>query len=155
MALEGKSGGLQKRVAVTIYRDFPAMAIFNVEYSNQGKARLAIRGWSNGQYVMTAHAQAQHPAFWSYQSGSYQKRPNWTLPLHPGFHQDNFLGMNASDYGGGTPVVDVWSKNVGLAVGHVEPGPRLISLPISMPDATHAHVAVRSKKDRTSATTSV
>ncbi len=148
LTLEGKSGDLQKRVAVTLYRDFPAMAIFDVEYSNQGKSRLAIRGWANGQYVLTAHAQAKHPAFWSYQSGSYEKRPNWTLPLHPGFHQENFLGMNASDYGGGTPVIDVWSKDFGLAVGHVEPGPRLISLPISMPDATHAHVAVRSKKDR-------
>jgi hypothetical protein len=27
--------------------------------------------------------------------------------------------MNASDYGGGTPVVDVWRPDVGIAVGHV------------------------------------
>jgi alpha-galactosidase len=89
------------------------------------------------------------PAFWSYQSGSYEKRPNWVLPLRAGFKQENYLGMNASDYGGGTPIVDVWRKDVGLAVGHVEPGPRLISLPVSMPDARHARVAVRSNKERT------
>ncbi len=71
------------------------------------------------------------------------------VPLRAGFKQDNFLGMNASDYGGGTPIVDVWRKDLGLAVGHVEPGPRLISLPVSMPDASHAHVAVRSTRDRT------
>ncbi len=149
LVLKGKSGDLQKRVAVTIYRDFPAIAIFDVEYSNQGKSRLAIGGWANGQYVLIAHSHGQNPAFWSYQSGSYAKRPNWTLPLHSGFHQENYLGMNASDYGGGTPVIDVWSKDVGLAVGHIEPGPRLISLPISMPDAIHAYVGVHSKKDRT------
>jgi alpha-galactosidase len=40
------------------------------------------------------------------------------------------MGMNASDYGGGTPVVDVWRRDVGLAVGHVETQPRLVSLPI-------------------------
>ena len=34
-----------------------------------------------------------------------------------GFRQENFLGMNATDYGGGTPVVDVWRRDVGLAVG--------------------------------------
>ena len=28
--------------------------------------------------------------------------------------------MNDSDYGGGTPVVDVWRRDVGLAIGHVE-----------------------------------
>jgi alpha-galactosidase len=26
------------------------------------------------------------------------------VPLKPGFRQENFMGMNASDYGGGTPV---------------------------------------------------
>ena len=30
------------------------------------------------------------PAFWSYQSGSYEKRPNWIVPLHAGFHQQNY-----------------------------------------------------------------
>ena len=28
--------------------------------------------------------------------------------------------MNATDYGGGTPVADVWRRDVGLAVGHLE-----------------------------------
>lgn len=28
------------------------------------------------------------PAFWSYQSGSYEKRPNWILPLHTSFQQE-------------------------------------------------------------------
>ena len=61
--------------------------------------------------------------------GSYEKRPNLILPLHPGFSQENYLGMNASDYGGGTPIVDVWRKDVGIGVGHVEPPrPKLISL---------------------------
>ena len=35
--------------------------------------------------------------------------------------------MNASDYGGGTPIVDVWRRDVRVAVGHVEPRPRLVS----------------------------
>ena len=149
LSLTGKSGDLRKDVSVTIYSEFPSFAIFDVTYTNEGPSRLAIRGWSNHQYSLSAKPAAHVPAFWSYQSGSYEKRPDWVVPLRAGFKQDNFLGMNASDYGGGTPIVDVWRKDLGLAVGHVEPGPRLISLPVSMPDASHAHVAVRATRERT------
>jgi alpha-galactosidase len=149
LSLTGKSGDLRKDVSVTIYSEFPSFAIFDVAYTNEGRGRLTIRRWSNHQYVLSSKSTEGAPAFWSYQSGSYEKRPDWVVPLHAGFEQDNFLGMNASDYGGGTPVVDVWRKDLGLAVGHVEPGPRLVSLPVSMPDASHAHVAVRATHDRT------
>ena len=55
------------------------------------------------------------------------------------------MGMNSSDYGGGTPVVDVWRRDVGLAVGHLERVPKLVSLPVTMPDANDANVAVEYK----------
>ncbi len=149
LSLTGQTGDLRKTVSVTIYADFPSIAISDVAYSNQGATPITIRGWTNNQYSLTSLSAAQGPAFWSYQSGSYEKRPNWVLPLRPGFRQENYLGMNASDYGGGTPIVDVWRRDVGLAVGDVEPGPRLISLPVSMPDARHARIAVTSNKERT------
>ena len=149
LSLTGKSGDLRKNISVTIYADFPSLAVFDVAYTNQGATPLTIRGWANHQYSLTSIAASQGPGFWSYQSGSYEKRPDWVLPLHAGFRQENYLGMNASDYGGGTPIVDVWRKDVGLAVGHLEPGPRLISLPVSMPDVRHVRVAVRSHRERT------
>ena len=148
LSLTGKSGDLRKDVSVTIYSDFPSFAIFDVAYTNEGTARFAIRGWANHQYSLSAAPAPRGPVFWSYQSGSYEKRPDWVLPLHAGFQQDNFLGMNASDYGGGTPIVDVWRKDLGLAVGHIEPGPRLIALPVTMPDASHARIAVHSARKR-------
>jgi alpha-galactosidase len=149
LSLTGTSGDLRKSLSVTIYGDFPSIAIFDVEYSNRGATPLTIQGWANHQYSLTSLPPGRGPAFWSYQSGSYEKRPNWVIPLRPGFRQENYLGMNASDYGGGTPIVDVWRTDVGLAIGHVEPGPRLIWLPVSMPDARHARVAVRSSRERT------
>lgn len=149
LSLVGTSGNLRKKVSVTIYNDFPSIAVFDVEYTNQGTAPITVRGWANHQYLLRSLTAGTGPAFWSYQSGSYEKRPDWVLPLHPGFRQENYLGMNASDYGGGTPIVDIWRKDVGLAVGHIEPVPRLISLPVSMPDASHARVAVRSTRGQT------
>ena len=49
--------------------------------------------------------------------------------------------MNASDYGGGTPVVDVWRRDCGLAVGHVETVPKLVALPLTH-DGAGARIAV-------------
>jgi alpha-galactosidase len=147
LIVEGKSGTLAKTVIVTVYDDFPAMAFFDVQYTNTGTSRLAIKSWTNNAYTVNAQVGAKAPAFWSYQGGSYEKRPNWIVPLHTSFQQDNYQGMNADDYGGGTPIVDVWRRDIGMAVGHVEVRPKLVSLPVSMPDAAHAKVAVRFAKD--------
>jgi len=147
LIVEGKAETLTKTVIVTVYDDFPAMAFFDVQYTNNGTSRLAIKRWTNNAYTVRAQVGAKTPAFWSYQGGSYEKRPNWILPLHTGFQQDNYQGMNADDYGGGTPIVDIWRRDVGMAVGHVETRPKLVSLPVSMPDAANAKIAVRFTKD--------
>jgi alpha-galactosidase len=146
LTVEGKAGTLTKRVAVTVYDDFPAMAFFEVQYTNTGTTKFEIKSWTNNAYTVNAQSNAGSLAFWSYQTGSYEKRPNWVLPLRANFRQENYQGMNASDYGGGTPILDVWRRDVGMAVGHVEPRPKLVSLPISMPDAAHAKIAVRLTK---------
>jgi len=149
LTITGTSGVLRKTVSVTIYDDFPNLAVYDVNYTNTGKSKLAILEWNNNAYTIDAQsgAAAGQVPFWSYQSGSYEKRPNWVLPLHAGFSQQNYLGMNDTDYGGGTPIVDVWRKDVGIGVGLVDPRPRLISLPVSMPSANEARVGVQYRKD--------
>jgi alpha-galactosidase len=146
LTIVGKAGHLTKTVVVTAYDDFPSMAVFDVQYTNTGNTSLVITKWVSNAYTIDAQGKAGVPAFWSYQSGSYEKRPDWVVPLKVNFSQKNYLGMNASDYGGGTPVVDVWRRDVGLAVGHVELRPKLVSLPVSMADAKHAKVAVESEQ---------
>ena len=135
--ITGTAASLKKAVTVTVYDAYPRMAFFDVEYTNTGAADLPVAGWTNQSYAFGAAQSTIQPAFWSYQSGSYENRPDWVLPLKPGFHQENFLGMNDTDYGGGTPVVDVWSRDVGIGVGHVEMAPKLVSLPVTMPAPDH------------------
>ena len=147
LTVTGASGELQKTLSVTIYDDFPNLAIFDVNYTNTGKSKLAILEWNNNAYTIDAQRSGTQVPFWSFESGSYEKRPNWIVPLHAGFSQQNYLGMNDTDYGGGTPIVDVWRKDVGIGVGLVEPRPRLISLPVSMPNANEARVSVQYKRD--------
>jgi alpha-galactosidase len=147
LTLTGTSGVLRKNVSVIIYDEFPNLAVFDVSYTNTGKSPLRILEWNNNAYTIEAQRGPQVP-FWSFQSGSYEHRPNWLVPLHAGFSQENYLGMNDSDYGGGTPIVDVWRRDAGIGVGHVEPRPRLISLPVSMPNARQARVSVRYRHDQ-------
>jgi alpha-galactosidase len=40
------------------------------------------------------------------------------------------MGMNASDYGGGIPVIDLWRKDAGIAIGNTETVAKLVSLPV-------------------------
>jgi alpha-galactosidase len=147
LVVHGISGAIEKTVTVDSYPAFPSMLLMAVEYTNKGKANVSVDGWTNNAYQIDASPGAQSPsskapAFWSLQPGSYEKRPDWVIPLTPGFRQQNYLGMNAADYGGGTPVGDVWRRDVGLAVGHLELQPKLVSLPITMPSANAATVAV-------------
>jgi alpha-galactosidase len=148
LTLTGTSGVLRKNLSVIIYDEFPNLAVFDVSYTNIGKSQLKILEWSNNAYTIDAQRGPTQVPFWSFQTGSYERRPNWLVPLRPGFSQQNYLGMNASDYGGGTPIVDVWRRDVGIGTGLVEPRPRLISLPVSMFNARQARVSVQYRRDQ-------
>jgi len=126
--IDGHTATVQKSLQVTLYDEFPQLAVVQVRYTNKSSKPLRTTGWSNGQY--TVNANGDEGALWSYQSGSYEKRPDWIVPLTVGFRQDNYQGMNAADYGGGTPIVDIWRREIGLAVGHFELEPQLVSLPV-------------------------
>jgi alpha-galactosidase len=140
--------GLEKTVTIDVRDDLPRLALVRTRYRNVGDRELTVGGWTSNAHALSA-AEGASPSFWSFQSGSYPSRPDWVLPLKKGFAQENFLGMNGSDYGGGTPVVDVWRRDVGIAVGHAEVVPKLVSLPVAMPTAKEATVAVREKRART------
>lgn len=92
---------------------------------------------------------ASEPAFWSYQSSSHEARPDWLLPLGADYSSTNHLGMNDSDYGGGTPLVDVWRRDVGIAVGHIELTPKLVSLPIQRTGGGNASLALVAERRMT------
>ena len=131
--------GLQKKLVTTTYEKFPSLVLFKVTYKNTSSELLKITNWKNNAYQLidtsltnafTKNNASNPVAFWSYQGASYADRRDWVLPITLGFHQENYMGMNSSDYGSGTAISDVWRKDVGLAVGHVEITPKLVSLPV-------------------------
>lgn len=140
--IKGSSPSLNKEITITSYDDFPTMLVLQVTYTNPGDTELAIDSWTNHHYGFSTGGSRANPPFWSYQGGSYGWGNDWVKPLTKGFRQENYMGMNHEDYGGGTPVIDVWRPDVGLAVGHLELVPKLVSLPVAMPRARQATVEI-------------
>jgi alpha-galactosidase len=134
--LRGTSAALEKRIEIDTYERYPGLAVYRVSYRNLSAQPLTVSGWSNAALQLPGapgHARAAPPGpqFWSYCGSTHPDRRDWVQPVANGFSQDNFMGMNASDYGGGTPVVDVWRRDFGVAIGHLDPAPQEIYLPVT------------------------
>ena len=151
--LEGDAAktGLRKRLTISTYQAFPQLAIIEAVYTVTGTRPVRIDRWVSRRFLPAnppnRGARGQ-PAFWSYQSGSYEKRPDWVLPLRPGFRQQNFMGMNASDYGGGTPLSSVWRADLGVTFGHVDSTPLPLSLPVTASAREGAQLSVEGEVGR-------
>ncbi len=145
--LIGTSGNLTKEIKIDSYKDFPSMLFYSVKYSNSGKTDIAIDGWTNNRYLFSALKRKDNkPPFWSYQPGSYGWENDWIQKIDKGFERKNYMGMNWVDYGGGTPVVDIWRQDVGLAVGHTELKPQFVSLPTKMLNDNYSEIEISYEK---------
>ncbi len=112
--------------------NFPNTVISLLSVKNNGNTKLKLDGYATGNFDLNAkdfNADSAYK-FWSFQGGSYEARYDWIFPLTPHFQRDNFQGMNADDYGGGMPVVDLWTKHQGIAFASLSTVPELIYLPV-------------------------
>ncbi|MBV8495262.1 MAG: alpha-galactosidase, partial [Gammaproteobacteria bacterium] len=154
LTLTGGSAGVEKRVQIELYQRYPGFACYHVSYRNLSDRPVALGGWRShdlrllpGRSAPGVRGRATEPEFWSYCGSTHEDRRDWVQPVKPGFAQENFMGMTASDYGGGTPIIDVWRRDCGLALGHLEKSPRLLSLPVRRAGKTAA-LAVSARLDR-------
>jgi alpha-galactosidase len=144
---------IEKTFEVELFERYPGFAIYRVSYRNLAPQAVAIRSWTNAALHLSPEAarheraEAAEPYFWSYCGSTHADRRDWVQPVRPGFNQRNFMGMSASDYGGGTPIVDVWRRDCGVAIGHLELTPEPVSLPVSCSD-TGAKLAITTALER-------
>ncbi len=120
--------GLVREISVTAYDRYPSTFVVRASYTNESDSDIAVNGWSVCD--LKVNAAGDDPCFWSFQGQSTEERDDWLLPVGDGFYQKNYMGMNNSDYGGGVPVVCLWRRDAGVMIGHLEPNPVLVSLPV-------------------------
>ncbi len=126
-----EEGGIKvrKTTTITAYDDFPDMLTTKSTYENLG-IDFVIKKMVSNHYVVNHIGST--PSYWAFQGSSTSNRSDWIRPLEPGYYDRNYMGMNNSDYGGGIPVTDIWRPDAGLAIGHTELTPQLVSLPTSI-----------------------
>jgi hypothetical protein len=118
--------GVRKTVELTSYRSLAGMTVMKVTYANISGKELSVTGWRNG-----AHELLEKPGgFYTFSGATHEDRRDWVQPVTDGFVQENSLGMDSSDYGGGTPLATVWRPDGGLSVGHVERVARMLRMPV-------------------------
>ena len=127
VTLQGDSkDGVRKTVELTSFQRLTGMIVMKVTYTNMSRAALKVTGWRNG-----AHELLEKPGgFYTFSGTTHEDRRDWVQPMTDGFAQENSLGMDSSDYGGGTPMATVWRPGAGLSVGHVEPVARILRMPV-------------------------
>lgn len=128
---EGNNGEYKigKELHFSVYVDFPSTIVSQVIYTNLSSKAVTVKEWIIDDVKLLSNGST--PSFWSFQGESTGSRNDWLLPIGDEFFQKNYMGMNDSDYGGGIPVTCIWRKDLGVAIGHLEPMPELVSLPVS------------------------
>jgi len=142
--LHGDSpAGVRKTVVLTSYERLPGMVVLEVAFANTTAEPVQVTGWRTA-----AHELLEAPGgFFTFSGTTYTDRRDWVHRVTDTFAQANSLGMDSSDYGGGTPVATVWHRDVGLSVGHLEPIARALSLPVRRTPAG-VGIAVEDDSDR-------
>lgn len=132
---------IEKILSIKTYTSFPDAAYYTVQYINHSNKDLPVIKWVNNDYQVLPSDDTTK--FWTFQGSSHDDRRDWIYKIKKGFYEKNYMGMNASDYGGGIPVIDLWRKDAGIAIGNTEPVPKLISLPIDFDQyGTTANISV-------------
>ena len=122
-----KNDVLQKTVQILQTPDFPDALIFEVIFKNISKKKLKYKKWHQAKLALGAQE-----SIWGLLPHSDKDRPDWIKPLPKGYKADHFLGMNSTDFGGGTPVLAVWGKDFGVAIGSLSPKPIQIRFPVEV-----------------------
>ncbi|BBJ28189.1 alpha-galactosidase [Athalassotoga saccharophila] len=120
---ETKNSQMKKYVYITVFSDFKDAFLIKVKYLIGQKIDIE-------NVVRNEIKIGNSKMFWAFQGASYPERPDWILPVTQNYHRENYMGMNSNDYGGGIPIVDVWSKDGGVAIGILEKKPHPVSIPL-------------------------
>jgi alpha-galactosidase len=136
---------LSQNYVFIIPKDLDNTIICKATLKNETSHPIAINYYKSFNTVLNAKRFGADSAykFWSFQGGSYPERYDWIFPLTAKYQRENYQGMNAPDYGGGIPVVDLWTKKQGLAFASIDKKPQLISLPVKVMDSGDVSFAIK------------
>jgi alpha-galactosidase len=127
---------LEKSLVVEVYDDFPTLALITCSYKNIGNRVIRLDQVSAARRRLNSNltaAQAQPFEMWSFHGSSVKWGKDDVVQLRKDFSQSNPFGAQTADgHGGGIPVVAFWNGSVGEAIGHLDPRPLDLSIPVKV-----------------------
>jgi len=134
------AGNIRIEAAVTVafYEKFPAAVISGAEFRNLSEITVMIDRLVGNYYRLDRRMLDPGQPSWrfaSYQGAAYKWGDDYSVIwIGSDFDRRNFMGLtdrsDAEGEGGGTPLVDLWAPEMGLAVACAETSPQWISLPV-------------------------
>ena len=115
-------------IGVTVTSECPqgfgGMSVRTVTFVNKSDRPVRVDAMETSRICL------EGKRIWSFQPTSSGERKDWILELDKGCYQKNYLGMNGPDYGGGIPMICLWTPETNISVGLAEPVLRLVSMPV-------------------------
>jgi len=128
--------GIEKTVTIEVYDDFPNLAVMSEAYKNTGSKPVALGQVKFQEHRLNASlVDPQVPPFrmWSFEGSSIAWGKDDVMEIPADLSQANPFGPPGKQgAGGGVPVVAFWTRRVGEAIGHLEPLPLELSIPVKV-----------------------
>ena len=151
--IEGHSSstGLDERLTIEVYDDFPSLALLSTRHTNSGQKELSLTNVTLQKHRLNASLadkSAKPHEMWAFFGASLKWGKDEILPIPAKFSQRNPFGppVETGDelgrVGGGVPVVAFWTANTGLAIGHLETLPFSIDIPVQTASDGRVYAAV-------------
>jgi alpha-galactosidase len=125
---------IEKTLFVELYENYSDAVVTMASYKNTGDKDISIDKEYSCWFRMDASlmtAENKPNDFWSFQGSSLNWGVDYIFKIDEGFFQENYMGVQPlTKTGGGVPMVDLWTRDAGLAIANLETKPRLISFPV-------------------------
>ncbi|MEA2064575.1 MAG: glycoside hydrolase family 36 protein [Gemmatimonadota bacterium] len=138
------------RVSLCFYEQFPGLVVGSADFTNLGEQTLAIDRVVSNYYRLDRRLLSPELPAWrfaSYQGAAQRWGQDYSLVwIENDTDRRNFMGTGelsgSGGEGGGTPLVDLWAPECGLAVASAETTPQWINLPVRTCSDTLVDVCV-------------
>ena len=153
---KSQSSGLEERLTVEVYDDFPSMALLSAVYKNVNSDDVRLDSVAVQRHLLNASVadrRSKPYEMWAFFGSSTKWGKDDVVQLTENFSQDNPFGTpvptgdDLGSVGGGIPVAAFWTKDVGVAVGHLETLPLALSIPVKANQKREVQVGVEIPAD--------
>jgi alpha-galactosidase len=158
----GPNADVEKVMSISLCSAFPDSAIFSTTYTNRGNASRTINRVVQVRQTLRF---PDHPdGLWTFEGASVSWGRDFIFPLPGSFHAENaeaqMMGARTVTFndvthhlpegaGGGIPVNDFWTGQMGLAIGHIETDSVACWMPVETLPGSHVRISIETRPDKT------